>query len=272
MIHKKNEIGIALSGGGARGIAHIGVLKALEEQGIEVHHIAGTSMGAIVGVLCAAGFKANEIELMIKDEKIYKWFKMEWFRPGLLNLAGVKELLLKYIGYDEFEKLKKPLSVTVSNLNTGKGEMIYSGDHLMDWVIASASVPVVFAPVQVNGFSYVDGGLFHNLPAEPLVGRCSYIIGSNVNPVSHQDKIDSAKQVGERVFNLAIAQNVWQSRTYCDFYIEPRAIVKYSPWDYFKVDDLIEIGYKSANKVIKKFILPEMKNLIPKGENNLLVR
>lgn len=266
---KKILIGIALSGGGARGIAHIGVLKALEEHNIEPAFIAGTSMGAIVGVLYAAGFKADEIAAVIKDEKIYKWFKVEWFRPGFLSLAGVKDLLLKYVGHSEFAKLKKPFSVAVSNLNTGKGEIVNKGEDLMDWVIASASVPIVFTPVQINGFTYVDGGLFHNLPAEALVGTCSYIIGSNVNPVSRDDKIDSAKQVGERVFNLSIAQNVWQSRTYCDFYIEPRSIVKYSPWDYFKIDELIDLGYKAAQKVIDNIILPEMKESLSIGGGDL---
>ncbi len=255
------NIGIALSGGGARGIAHIGVIKALEENNITIDQVSGTSMGAIVGVLYAAGFSSNEITQLIHDEKIYKWFKVEWFRSGLLSLDGVKEILIKHIGHNEFEKLKRPFYVAVTNLNSGKGEIVNKGSQLMDWVIASASVPIVFTPVGINGFTYVDGGLFHNLPAEALVGETQYIIGSNVNPVAREEKIESAKQVGERVFNLAIAQNVWQSRTYCDYYIEPRSIRNYSPWDYFKVDELIEIGYKSAKKVINKFILPEIEDL-----------
>ncbi len=257
----KKSIGIALSGGGARGIAHIGVLKALEENNIKPDIVAGTSMGAIVGVLYAAGLKANEINTLFKEEKIYKWFKVEWFRPGLLSLAGVKDLLLKNIGHNEFDKLQRPFSLAVSNLNTGKGEIIRKGGQLTEWVIASAGVPIIFTPVEINGFTYVDGGLFHNLPAEPLVGECNYIIGSNVNPISREEKIESAKQVGERVFHLSIAQNVWQSRNYCDFFIEPRNLVKFSPWDYFKIDELIQIGYKAANKVINKFILPEFEEI-----------
>ena len=259
-MNNKNT-GIALSGGGARGIAHIGVFKALEENGIEPNYVAGTSMGAIIGVMYAAGLNSQQMTTILKDEKIYKWFKVEWFRPGLLSLAGVKELLLKHIGHDEFDKLKHPFSIAVSNLNTGKGEIINKGNMLMDYVIASASVPLVFTPVEINNSKYVDGGLFHNLPSEALVSDCDYIIGSNVNPVGREEKVESVKQVGERVFNLAIAQNVWQSRTYCDFFIEPRRMAKFSPWDYFKVDELIEVGYKSANKVIHKFILPEMEEI-----------
>ncbi|GAF04735.1 patatin-like phospholipase family protein [Saccharicrinis fermentans] len=255
----KQTIGIALSGGGARGIAHIGVLKALEEHGIYPTNVAGTSMGAIVGVLYAAGFSANEMARVLKDEKVYKWFKVEWFKPGLLSLSGVKDLLSKQVGHNEFGKLKRPFSVVVSNLNTGKGEIISRGDMLMEWVIASACVPIVFTPMVINGFTYVDGGLFHNLPTEALIGESNYIIGSNVNPVSRVEEVESAKQVGERVFNLSIAQNVWQSRNYCDFFIEAKDIVKYATWDYFKVDELIEVGYNAANKIIDKYILPELK-------------
>ncbi|TLX75260.1 patatin-like phospholipase family protein [Labilibacter sediminis] len=260
-MHANTKIGIALSGGGARGIAHIGVLKALDEHLLTPCRLSGTSMGAIVGVLYAGGFSPDKIAEILKQEKIYKWFKVEWLSAGFLSLAGVKELLLKYLKHDDFNRLEKPFSLGVSNLNTGKGEIINKGDHLTDWVIASASVPVVFTPVTINGHSYVDGGLFHNLPTESLIGECDYIIGSNVNPVGRVGKVESAKHVGERVFNLAIAQNVWQSRTYCDFFIEPRAMVKYSPWDYTKVDELIELGYKSAKKVITKFILPELQEV-----------
>ncbi|MCW3805559.1 patatin-like phospholipase family protein [Plebeiibacterium marinum] len=253
------EIGIALSGGGARGIAHIGVLKALEEFDMVPDKIAGTSMGAIVGVMYAAGFNADEIASVLKTEKIYKWFKVEWFHAGLLSLAGVKEILFKYIGYNEFERLKKPYWVCVSNLNSGKGEIVNKGTGLLDWVIASASVPVLFTPVPINGSSYVDGGLFHNLPAEALVSDCNTIVGSNVMPVNREENVESVKQVGDRVFNLAIAQNTWHSRTYCDFYIESRAIRKFPTWDYSKVDELIDVGYDSACKVIKKFMIPELQ-------------
>ncbi|WP_066628885.1 patatin-like phospholipase family protein [Labilibacter marinus] len=258
----ENKIGIALSGGGARGIAHIGVIKALEEHNIKPELVAGTSMGAIVGVMYAAGFSAKKMAKLLKDEKIYKWFKVEWFKPGLLSLTGVKELLIKHIGHNEFEKLERPFSVAVSNINSGKGEIINRGGQLMDWVIASAGVPLVFTPLKINGSAYVDGGLFHNLPAEAMIGECNFIIGSNVNPVKREENIESAKQVGERVFYLSIAQNVWQSRNYCDFFIEPRNIVHYSPWDYSKVDELIEVGYKAAKKVINKFILPELEENI----------
>ncbi len=258
MTNSSLTIGIALSGGGARGIAHIGVLKALEENNINPCCVSGTSMGAIVGVLFAAGYKPQEIIQIFKDEKIYKWFKVEWFKRGFLSLIRVKDILKNYISYDDFESLKKPFSLGVSNLNTGRGEIISRGANLKEWVVASASIPVIFAPIVINDNNYVDGGLFHNLPTEALVGQCHFIVGSNVNPIKREVEVASTKQIGERVFNLAIAQNVWQSRTHCDFFIEPRNIRKFSTWDYSKIDKLIDVGYEAANKIIKNIIVPEL--------------
>ncbi len=258
MTNSNLTFGITLSGGGARGIAHVGVLKALEEHEIFPNCVSGTSMGAIVGVLYAAGFKPCEIEEIFHNEKIYRSFKVEWFSRGFLSLARVKDILAKYIEVDDFESLKKPFSLGVSNLNTGRGEVINKGGNLKDWVVASASIPVIFSPVNINGNYYVDGGLFQNLPSEALVGQCNYIIGSSVNPITREFKVESTKQVAERVFNLAIAQNVYQSRIYCDFFIEPRHIRQYTTWDYSKLDELIEEGYMAAKRVINNMIIPEL--------------
>ncbi len=258
MTNSNLTFGITLSGGGARGIAHVGVLKALEENGIYPTCVSGTSMGAIVGVLYAAGYNPNKIEEIFTNEKIYRSFKVEWFSRGFLSLTRVKDILAKYIDVDDFESLKKPFSLGVSNLNTGRGEIINKGDNLKDWVVASASIPVIFSPVNINGNYYVDGGLFQNLPSEALVGQCHFIIGSSVNPITREFKVESTKQVAERVFNLAIAQNVWQSRVYCDFYIEPRHIRHFTTWDYSKVNELIEEGYMAAKRVINNLILPEL--------------
>ncbi len=258
MTNSNLTVGISLSGGGARGIAHIGVLQAFEEYNIFPGWISGTSMGAIVGVLYASGYNPKEIADMLHKEKIFKWFKVEWFNKGLLSLAGVRNVLSKYVEADDFETLKKPFSLAVSNLNSGKGEIISKGLNLKDWVVASASIPIIFKPVVINGSSYVDGGLFHNLPTEALLGECDLIVGSNVNPISRGFEVGSTRQIGERIFNLAIAQNVWQSRNYCDFFIEPKNIRKFSTWDYSKIDELIDVGYLAAKRVIKNMVLPEM--------------
>lgn len=263
-IGQKNNIslGIALSGGAARGIAHIGVLKALDQHGLSPGVIAGTSMGAIVGMLYAAGIAPDDIQVMLKKEKLYKVLGFSFLKNGLFNLNPLKEILGEALGQNDFDVLKKDFFVSVSNLNTGKGEIISSGDHLYEYVIASASIPFVFPPQEINGQTYIDGGLFNNLPAEPLVGRCHRIIGVHVNFNGLEKDIKGTKAIAERSFRLAIEQNVKISRSYCDYYIEPRDLRDYSSWDYDKVDEIVEIGYENAMKSIHQFILPELEETL----------
>lgn len=253
------KLGIALSGGAARGIAHIGVLKALEENGLAPQVIAGTSMGAIVGMLYAAGFAPDEIQQMLKKEKIYNVLGFSFLKNGLFNLNPLKEIFEEALEVNDFSILKKDFFVAVSNLNTGRGEIHSGGSSLFEYVIASASIPFIFPPQEINGQTFIDGGLFNNLPSEPLVGRCDRIIGVHVNFNGMKKNIKGTKAIAERSFHLAIEQNVKLSRSYCDYYMEPRELREFSSWDYDKVDRIVEIGYESGLKSIQQFILPELE-------------
>ncbi len=252
------KIGIALSGGAARGIAHIGVLKALEENGIYPDVISGTSMGAIVGLFYSAGYSPDEMQCILREEKFYKVLGFNFLKSGLFNLEPLKDIFKDKIKVNDFSVLKKKFFVAISNLNSGRVEIKSEGDLLFEYVIASASLPFIFPSQQINGQTYIDGGLFNNLPSECLVGRCERIIGVNVNYGGIVNEITGTKAIAERTFFLALEQNVKLSRNYCDFYIEPRKLRKYTSWNYDKLDELVEIGYNRAMKNIKQFILPEI--------------
>ncbi len=258
------KVGLALGGGGAKGLAHVGALKVLEENNIPIHKIAGTSMGAIIGVLYCAGHSADSIIEILNNEKVWNGFKLSIFNGGLVSHSGVKQTLKKYINHDEFDKLKIPFYVTASNLNTGKLKVVSEGKHLLDWVLASSSIPVAFTPTRIDGATYADGGIFMNLPAEPLMLNCDTVIGSNVVPDASVENISSARSVAERVFNLSIIQNVRNSKRYCDYFIEPRELRKYSMWDFKKMNEIIEMGYNAAEETVKKNLLPDLKEeLLP---------
>ncbi len=259
-MNQLGKVGLALSGGGAKGLAHIGVLKVLEENNIPIHKVAGTSMGSIVGVLYCAGFKADEIINMLNKEKVWNWFKLSIFNGGLVSHSGVKQTLEKFIGHNDFSKLKTPLFVTASNLNAGKLKVVSEGDKLLDWILASSSVPVAFSPTVIDGVTYADGGIFMNLPAEPLMLDCDTVIGSNVVPDGKVYDISSTRSIAERVFNLSIVQNLRNSKRYCDYFIEPRELRKYSMWDFKKMNEIIEMGYKAAQETMSNFILPDLKD------------
>ncbi|MFV0365786.1 MAG: patatin-like phospholipase family protein [Mangrovibacterium sp.] len=246
------KVGLALGGGGAKGLAHIGVLKALEESHIEITKIAGTSMGSIIGALYCEGYKADEILHMFKTENIRSSFSIDFFHGGVVNLKGARKLLNKYIVHDSFKELKTPLYITATNLNSGRLKVVSQGDNLAEWISASSSVPIAFVPTVIEGITYIDGGLLMNLPAEPLMLDCDTIIGSNVVPYVKSDKVEGAKTVAEKVFLLGIQQNVRNSKIHCEYWFEPSELSNYSMWDFAKIDEIIQLGYNHAKQVVEE--------------------
>ena len=248
-------LGIALSGGSARGFAHIGVLKALSEHGVEPEVIAGTSMGSIVGVLYAAGYTPDEIQEIVTRRRAIRMVRLTWSRRGLFDMRKVRKTLESKIKTDDFSALKKPFFVTVSNINLGKSEIISSG-KLFDYVIASSSVPVIFAPQVINNVTYVDGGLYNNLPANAIRDKCKILIGSHVNYIGKVDNFHGLRHIAERAFTLGIDYNVIPSKKLCDFLIEPPKMQEYSYWDFGKAPEIVEVGYNHTKKMIESGQLP----------------
>lgn len=242
--------GIALSGGGARGIAHLGVLAALEEQGMEPSVIAGTSMGAMVGMFYAYGFKAREILAILKKENNPKSLLHAISFKGF-SIDLHEDLFKKYIPENDFSILKKPFFVSVANINKGRGEMISEG-KLFEYVIASCSIPVVFPARIIDEQTYVDGGLFANLPAEILQNKCDFLIGSHVNHNAEKEGFANKKEVAERCFQLTIAQNVEKSKLLCDLLIEPPDARRFGTFEFLKIEEIFEVGYQEAKLVLSK--------------------
>lgn len=260
-MERLGKVGLALGGGGAKGLAHIGLLKALEEYHIPIIKVAGTSMGSIIGALYCAGYSADEIHEMFRTEKIRSGFNLDLFNGGLANLKGARKLLNKYIAHDSFSGLQIPLYITATNLNTGKLKVVSQGDNLSEWITASASVPIAFVPTKIEGVTYIDGGLLMNLPAEPLMVDCDTILGSNVMPYLKSDKVDGARTVAEKSFVLSIQQNVRNSRINCDYWFEPPYISNYSMWDFGKLEEIVNLGYHHAVQIISEQIKLEHKLL-----------
>jgi NTE family protein len=251
------EFGIVLSGGGARGIAHIGVLAALEKNGIFPEIIAGTSIGSVVGAFYAKGFTPEEMLDVIKKSKITNIFN--WSLPkqgGMLSLKILNTMLAKYLKEDSFESLDKKLYINVSNISKGKQE-IFSEGPLFKVVMASTSIPIIFEPQVINGQTYVDGGMYNNLLVDPLIGKCSKIIASHANHNDLMGNLDSIRAVAERVYNLTIYQNVEKNIDKCDYIIDPPKLYKYSIFNFKNIDKVYQIGFEAAEKVINQKIKKE---------------
>lgn len=165
--HKK--LGIALGSGGARGIAHIGFLQALEEAHIRVSYITGCSMGAVVGALYAANIPMEQVKkeaLSLKLMRIAS-FNVAPLKNGLFNMGKAKKLLESYLGSLRFSDLKIPFACVATDLTEGKLAVLDEG-NVVDAVIASSSIPGAFTPAELGGRRFVDGGILERVPVNAL--------------------------------------------------------------------------------------------------------
>jgi len=244
------KTGLVLSGGGARGFAHLGVLQALEENGLKPDLISGVSAGAIVGAFYADGYLPYKILEMFVEKKIFSLVKLTFSTEGFLKMTGLKELIKDYLRAATFEDLKIPLIIAATNMT--KGEMVYfKQGRLFDKIIASASIPILFEPYKIDGDVYVDGGVFDSMPVSPILGKCEKIIGVNINPRFEQKKLNGLIRIAERSFYLRVNSHVQETMKECDIFIEPKALKNYGLFDVKKAHKMFDIGYAEAQKVLK---------------------
>lgn len=256
---KTYKLGIALCGGAVRGIAHAGVLKALEEHSIYPECISGASMGSIIGALYAEGLEPKEILDVASKVNSFSMVSIGFPIDGLTNLSFLKRTLKKNIEEDDFNSLQKKLYICVTNLSKGKTEYISEG-KLSTVVLASCAIPMLFKPVKVNGDLCVDGGITDNLPILPLKNTCEKIIGVNVNGFSPEVKGESMFSIGERSANLMLGQQVRQNLDSCDVSIEIEEVYKYGAFDFSSAKKIFEAGYEQTLNQID-----EIKNKLKKG-------
>lgn len=216
------KVGVVLSGGGIRGIAHIGFLKALEELKVEIDNFSGASSGSLIATLACAGYSADDILSIAKKHQIFSLIKPKWPNLGLTALDKIPEVLKEYISEDSFEALQKPLAVSISGMTSGKYLIKHEGP-LFQVIQASCSIPILFKPVEIEGELYVDGGLMNNLPAQYFRNRSDVMFGVNLVPGAEiaKDKIKGLFQIAVRTFELAISNNAKEGESLCDIIIQP---------------------------------------------------
>lgn len=245
------KIGLTLSGGGARGIAHLGVIKAFEDHGVSFDVMSGASAGAIVGALYSYGYSANEILKIVLDLKAFKFIQPALSTKGLLKMDVIRKFLESYLPENSFEKLKIPLSIAATNIRTGTTTYFEKGD-LIGIICASSCIPVLFQPVSLDDELYIDGGILNNLPAEIIRDKCDVLIGSHSNPIDKNFEVKNARFVLERALMLAITRNALESAKLCDVFIEPEGLEPFKVLDLNKAKEIFGLGYKTTIKLIEE--------------------
>lgn len=246
----KYKAGLVLSGGGARGFAHLGVMQALNDAGIFPDIIAGTSAGALAGALYCDGYSPKEILRIMKRQSRLDYMRPTLPRDGLLQISGVAKLLETHLSAKNIEDLKIPLVVCATDLNNGQ-PVYFSTGELITSLIASSSIPVLFKPVIINNIYYVDGGVLDNLPVKPIHDKCNILIGSFVNPVGKEETTSGLITIAVRTFMLNQAKEVEDKSNMFDILVAPPEITKFGILDVEKADALFEMGYKKTREKLK---------------------
>ena len=245
--------GLVLSGGGYRGIAHIGVLKALDEYGIKPSYVAGTSSGAIIGALYAAGYRYDKILKILEGIHIFSVYKYARKKPGFVDTEKFIDELAPHFAEDSFSSLKIPLFVTTTNILNGKLEVFNSG-QLIKPILASAAFPGVFSPLRIEDQYYIDGGTLNNFPVDLIRGLCDKIIGVYVNPfrkISFEE-VKSSFNVLERAYQIRSANNAISKFNDCDILVLPQGLHKYGTFSIKDMNPVVEMGYRSAMQSLKR--------------------
>ena len=252
-LNTEMKIGLALSGGGARGIAHIGVIQALQERGIELDMIGGVSAGSIIGALYASGCTLDEMLSFVESSTFLKIVRPEIKGPGLANLNRLIAKLSQFIKVERIEELHREMVIITTNLNQGES-VVFKEGPLMKTILASCSIPLIFRPVEIDEHLFVDGGLLMNLPVDPLKKTCDLVIGSSVIPTGYRsnEQLKSLSQVGYRCFELAIRRAAQDQYDRCDILIEPIGTEQFTIFQFDKTQELFELGYGATHKQIDK--------------------
>lgn len=246
---KSFKTGLVLSGGAARGFAHLGVIQALHEASVNPDIVSGVSAGSIVGAFYCDGFEPEEIFEIFDDNNIFELVKVDFDKQGLLNIDGLKKLLKKNLRTKRLEDLEKPLIITATNMEEGR-TVYFSEGNLVDLVLASSSIPVLFSPTMINGVTFVDGGVTNNFPSEPLEGECKKLLGVHVNPIGHFDPDKGLAHLAVSAFHLSIAAGIGLKKKKLDQFIEPEKLKDYTYYDIKRSREIYDIGYEKAKEIL----------------------
>ena len=251
---KMYELGIAFGGGGTRGYYHAGVLKRLLELGYRPQIVSGTSVGAIVAALYAQGLSTENMLDAFNVLTLKDFLEPRIPKEYLTDSKPVRKILERTLMAKTFEELKIPLKIVTTCLESSK-EVVFEKGPLIDAIIASCSVPVVFPPVRIQGKHYVDGGVIRNVPAYPIRKECKKVLAVNLFPVS-ENEVEysrSMKHIAERCVTMLFNAGASYDLSLADMVIQDIEMAGYSTYDFKHREEMFKLGYNaSALKLLDK--------------------
>ncbi|MFO8142906.1 MAG: patatin-like phospholipase family protein [Marinobacter sp.] len=256
------RIGLALGGGAAKGIAHIGVLKAFEEEHIRIHCISGTSVGALVASYHAFGRPAESILSICSTLNLSKIINFTLKRGGLFSTDSIREMIHRDLGDCRIEDADIPLAICATDIETGE-QLIFREGSLADAVCASMAVPGLFVPVEINGRILVDGGLVENVPISPLAKMgAGIIVAVDLSHVGRYPKPDDMLDVISNAINIGIDFNTRKQLKKADIAV-PLDLSGYSLTNNAdRVEELYREGYHPMKKKIRQLLWYKRMNVV----------
>lgn len=243
--------GLVLSGGGAKGMVHAGVLKWLDKHDLKPKLISGSSVGAMVGALYSAGHTPEEILDIFIKESIFSTSHITFRKPGLIDTTKLRKVYKKYFEHDDFGELSIPIYIVASNLLDGKVKVFDSGP-LVDALLASSAFPLVFTPMKIDNQLYLDGGILNHFPVDVIQGQVDKTLGVYLSPIEQLEAKDlnSVRSITERTFRLGRHAGSRHNLELCNLIIDPGELTQYNTFSVSdkKLKKLFEIGFETAQK------------------------
>lgn len=245
------NIGLALGGGGVLGAAHIGALRAMEEQEIEIEYISGTSIGAFVAVFYAFGNKSDKIEEIVSELEWLDISRVSLSRYGLLSIERLGDLITEYLGNKNIEDAQIPLTIVATDIYTGE-KVVFDKGSVADAVMASMSVPGIFQPLEINGKMLVDGGIAENVPVKTVQEMgAGYVIGIDLNAKHNYEKPANIIDVIMNSLHFLIKVSDELQTKEADLLIKPD-LSRFNRSDIEQISELMSKGYDDTKKILNQ--------------------
>ena len=251
---KKYPIGFALSGGFIKGFAHLGAMQSLLEHDIKPNILSGVSAGALAGVFYAAGNEPHQVLDYFAGHKFQDLTKLVIPKVGLFELGEFIDFLKSNLKSKKLEELQIPLIITATDLDHGRLVHFHKGD-IAERVAASCCMPVLFAPVNIDGTHYVDGGLLMNLPVSTLRRICEKVIAVNVSPLMATKYKMNIVSIALRSYHFMFRSNSFPEREKADLLIEPYNLEGYSNTELEKAEEIFMQGYNTTNDILERLLI-----------------